>query len=513
MKTVLVALNSSYTHTNLAVPAISDAAEKKGITCTVVEDNVNAPYERLLYKLVKENADIYGFSCYIWNVGLMSELARDIRRLLPSCKMIFGGPEVSYRAESFINENPYIDYVISGEGEESFPSLCLDISEGKADKRVIYSAPYAGFEESGIYYTRAEGIVYYESSRGCPYSCAYCLSQRAGKLRMKSVQKTLDDLLEFEKYNGIKTIKLVDRTFNADIGRAKEILRGLSSDKYTKNYHVELRALLIDKETEEILAGFEKGKLRVEIGIQSTNRETLGAIGRHGDVYEEIRRCREIVKPGNLTVHLDLIAGLPYEDIKSFGKSFDDLYGIGNELQLGILKILSGCTMERDCNKYGMIYSSRPPYTVLKTAWMNEDDFALLRGIDALNERLSNSGKFAYSFPYLPQKYGSPFEFFTDLYKYICINQCDDVKSISQNRVYELINAFITEKSMGREARDRLAADYILNETRRVPSFLGVEYAGVNAVNGLKITCRMPFISDGAVVFDRENKTITVIKE
>ncbi|MBQ9746598.1 MAG: DUF4080 domain-containing protein, partial [Clostridia bacterium] len=417
MKTVLFALNSSYSHTSLAVRAIARGMERHALEYEIIEKNQKEKRGSVLASLAEAEADIYGFSAYIWNIADMRAYAASLKKLLPEAKIVFGGPEVLFAGEAFLCENPAVDHIIRGEGEEAFPVLCEKLAGGEACRRIIDAPPYRDFTESGIYYGETgetpHGLVYYESVRGCPFACTYCLSSVTERsIRAKSAERTLADLRGFEQFDDIKTVKFVDRTFNFDRGRAKAIWRGLCGAEYTKEYHFEICASLLDEESIELLTHAPRGKFRVEVGLQSTNPETLRAIKRTLDVRKTLENTRRIYEAGNVCVHLDLIAGLPYEDYATFGRSFNDAYGLCNELQLGFLKILCGCEMERNAERYGIAYSAEPPYEVLKTNWISFAELRRLKLTDELNDRISNSESFRHTFPWLPLAYGNPFEFF-----------------------------------------------------------------------------------------------------
>ena len=411
MKIVLFALNGSYSHTNLAVRAIGVSLRKAGAEVAIVEKNLKDTKLSVLEELVSQNADIYGFSVYIWNAREMFAFASELKALLPNALTVYGGPEVSFENEEFFSAHPEADVILAGEGEESFVSLARSFENGELQTPcIVHSKPYGGFTESGIYYDEIgetpHGLVYYESVRGCPFSCAYCLSSREEGIRAKSVEKTLEDLLAFERFTDIRTVKLVDRTFNFNRERAKKIWRALSEEKYTKEYHFEVSAALLDEESFELLARVPKGKFRLEIGVQSTNPETVRAVSRALDTGKTLRALERLHEKGNLHIHADLIAGLPYEGYASFGRSFDDVYGKGNVLQLGILKLLRGSRMRAEAEKYGIVYSPQVPYRVLKTDALSFSELMRLERIDGLNDRFSNSGKFGYTFPYLPMASG-----------------------------------------------------------------------------------------------------------
>lgn len=518
---MLFALNGSYSHTNLAVRAIGAHLVDSGIQTVIIEKSLKDTRLSVLESLVREKADIYGFSVYIWNVTEMMQFASEVHALLPEAKIVFGGPEVSFEDESFFESHPYIDHIITGEGEEAFVSLCRAISHGEALPGILMPQPYGKFTENGIYYDRIgekpHGLVYYESVRGCPFSCAYCLSSVTEGIRAKSVEKTLEDLLQFEAFDDIRTVKLVDRTFNFSRERAKALWRALSGDSYTKEYHFEVSAALLDEESFEILANAPKGKFRLEIGVQSTNPETVAAVDRRLDTDKTLLALARLHKKQNLHLHADLIAGLPYEDFVRFGKSFDDVYGICDVLQLGFLKLLKGSRMRRDAEKYGIVYSPFPPYQVLKTDMLSFAEITRLHAIDALNDRFSNSGKFLHTFPYLPLASGSAFAFFDGLVSFAEKHfDCHEIARLPQVEAFRLIVEYASTLAGidMEEVRQRLTLDFLMGETRRLPDFLRTETVTAEEKRealsrvpaGIRPGCevvRFPWLSDVPVIVDR----------
>lgn len=531
LKIVLFALNGSYSHTNLAVRAIGVSLQKAGNEVVIVEKNLKDTRLSVLETLVSQKADVYGFSVYIWNAKEMFSFASELKTLLPNALTVFGGPEVSFEDESFFPSHPEADVILAGEGEEAFVSLVRCFENGTLRKPcVIMAKPYSRFTESGIYYDEIgeapHGLVYYESVRGCPFSCAYCLSSRAQGIRAKSAEKALADLLAFERFTDIRTVKLVDRTFNFDRERAKKIWRALSEDIYTKEYHFEVSAALLDEESFEILARVPKGKFRLEIGVQSTNPETVRAVSRALDTEKTLQALERLHEKKNLHIHADLIAGLPYEGYACFGKSFDDVYGKGNVLQLGILKLLRGSRMRREAELYGIVYSPNPPYRVLRTKELSFEALMRLERMDGLNDRFSNSGKFEYTFPYLPKICGSPFGFFDGLCDFAEERfACTEIARLPQTEAFRLLWEYAqminrTKKPLPlEEIRQRLSLDFLLGETRRLPAFLHTEtvsaeekYRALSSVEAKYRpaceTVRFPWLSERIAIVDRVRKTV-----
>ncbi len=525
MKIVLFALNGSYSHTNLAVRAIGACLETAGETVKILEKSLGDTRLSVLEALVSERADVYGFSVYIWNVREMMQFASEVKVILPNAKIVFGGPEVGFEDESFFEEHSYVDYLIQGEGEDAFPMLIKALRMGADIPSIIMAKPYENFINGGIFYDRIgekpKGLVYYESVRGCPFSCAYCLSSVQDGIRAKCAEQTQQELLAFEQFDGIRTVKLVDRTFNFDKERAKTLWRALASDAYTKEYHFEVSAALLDEETFAILSEVPKGKFRLEIGVQSTNPETIAAVDRKLDTQKTLAALDRLHEKRNLHLHADLIAGLPFEDFERFGASFDDVYGRCDVLQLGFLKLLKGSKMRREAEFYGIRYSPFPPYQVLETASLSFGDIVRLHAIDALNDRFSNSGKFAYTFPYLPMASGSAFRFFEGLRVFAETEfHCREIKSLPQVEAFRLIYEYALTLSVDHEeVKERLSLDFLLGETRRLPSFLHTETVSAEEKQeallavpakdraGCEVV-KFSFLGEGIRVIDRVSRRI-----
>lgn len=474
MRVVLFALNGSFSHTNLAVRCLRQSLEKEDFEVLIIEKNLRDRREDILECLYEAHADIYGFSCYIWNIEEMLGFAADLRGLVKNAKLLFGGPEVSFESERFSSLD-FVDCIISGEGEEALAEICCCIREGRAFPKVAVGRERS-MPNEGIYYRVGETdreLLYYESSRGCPYRCAYCLSSACGKLRAKAVESVLADLAAFEAL-GMKgrTLKFVDRTFNFDIGRANAIWRALLSEMYTGCYHFEICASLLNDESFEILEQFPKGKIQLEIGLQSTNPETLAAVSRHIKPSEVLAATKKIHDMGNIHVHLDLIAGLPYESYERFGRSFDEAYACADMLQLGFLKLLHGTALRRDAGKYGYIAMARPPYTVLCHALISREELYRLGGIADLLDRFYSSGRFERSLDFAISHVASPFAFFEGLLDHIAEKDGRSIRKISQPDAFGLLYGYVCEQLPSARLADfeeKLHADYASHETRQMP--------------------------------------------
>lgn len=478
MKIVLFALNGSFSHSNLGLRCLRPHLEFVGYDVVLVEHTLRDRRAHILERLYREHADVYGFSCYIWNLGEMLSISRTLHELLPHSRIIFGGPEVSFATERFDGMD-WIDAIVCGEGEYVLTELCGKMARGETFTRVQRGHTPPRLENAGILYRDGEtcgGILYYESSRGCPYSCAYCLSSATHGVRLKSVEETLADMERFESLAvDCRIIKFVDRTFNADVKRANAIWRALLEPKYTKKYHFEVCATLLNEESFNILAQFPPGKMQLEFGLQSTHVPTLAATSRHIDPQRVIDSVRRIHEKGNIHVHLDLIAGLPYETYERFGKSFDDAYGCCDLLQLGFLKLLWGTELRARAEEYGYRCLPEPPYTVLQSNWITYDEMCRLTHIAEVLERYLESGRFTHTLWYLIPLMRSPFRFWEGLCVYLQKRDSRPLQRISQPDVFRYLLEYAEQSVDGAEhARliEMLGADFSQHEHKNPPNFL-----------------------------------------
>lgn len=374
-----------------------------------------------------------------------------LNEALPDSIIVLGGPEVSYNPNAVLNENPWCKYVISGEGEYPFAALCDAIKTGlienipglcfrNGDSNFI-SSPYTDDKEPPSPYCDEyfsllnRRIAYLETSRGCPYSCAFCISGRCGGVRFFSIERAKSEMLMLAK-SGTQTVKLIDRTFNANKSRAKELWRFIISEHgkgIPENvcFHFEIAGDILDEESIEILNSAPKGSIQLEIGMQSFNEETLAYINRKTNTSKLIENIKKLLAPANLHIHIDLIAGLPFEDLKSFEDSFNIGYNLrSNMLQLGFLKLLHGAEMRKNSKKYPCIFSNDPPYEVISTPWLTESELHILHNVEDALERLCNSGRFIETVDYVINSLNiSPFEFFKIFGNYAA-KHCDHFVSL-----------------------------------------------------------------------------------
>ncbi len=476
MKVVLFTLNGSWSHSSLALRCLRQPLEAAGHEVTLIEFTLRDRTSHILEQLYAAHADLYGFSCYIWNITEMLSIGETLARLLPQSHIVLGGPEVSYATERF-ERMDWIATVVCGEGEDVMPMLCQRLADGQPMPKTVKGTPAKDFFDAGILYRNQEkcgSIVYYESSRGCPYSCAYCLSSATHGLRAKSVEQTLSDLQAFEALDGeVRIIKFVDRTFNADPKRANAIWQALLEDRFTKHYHFEVTASLLNEESFEIFAKFPKGKLQMEFGLQSTNPQTLAAVSRHINPQKVISAVRRIHNMGNIHVHLDLIAGLPYEDYASFARSFDDAYGCCDLLQLGFLKLLYGTPLRERAEEYGYRTLAKPPYTVLESKWLTYPDMQRLSHIAETLERYMESGRFAHTLWYLDARMPSPFAFWQGLSERLCA-EGKPLQKLSQNDAYRILLEYAAGLAgvESEQLKQMLTTDYAEHEHKNPPWFL-----------------------------------------
>lgn len=497
MKIILTAINAKYIHSNLAIYSLKAYAKKYAEHIFLAEYTINQQLDEILMDIYKQKPDVLCFSCYIWNTSYVETLIREIHKILPSLPIWLGGPEVSYDAEEVLRRLPEVTGVVKGEGEETFLELASYYVEGKGEeylcgiKGISYRKHDGEIEENQwreimdlskvpfVYEDMDEfrnKIIYYETSRGCPFSCSYCLSSVDKCLRFRDL-KLVKKELQFFLYNEVPQVKFVDRTFNCKHDHALEIWRYIAeNDNGITNFHFEISADLLNEEELALLGTMREGLVQLEIGVQSTNPKTIGEIKRTMR-FEKVSDAVKRVNAGrNIHQHLDLIAGLPYEDYESFGKSFNDVYALSPEqLQLGFLKVLKGSYMEEHTEEYGLVYKSLPPYEVLYTKWLSYEDVLKLKRIEEMVEVYYNSGQFSYTLEHLTGEFATPFAFFEQLGEYY---EKHAFHMISHSRItrYEILLGFV-EKYVSERVdfyRELLVFDLYLRENiKSRPVFAG----------------------------------------
>ena len=475
MKVLLTAVNAKYIHSNLAIYSMKAYAEQKGcpgVEIQLAEYTINQQQDGILRGIYEKKPDLLCFSCYIWNISFVRELIRDVKKILPKTRIWVGGPEVSYDAEDFLKEMPQVTGVICGEGEETFAEVVRTYAQWEKQEQ----EPGKLADVPGIVYRDGEKlvftgnrdilnmdelvfpyenlslfehkIIYYESSRGCPFSCSYCLSSIDKKLRFRSlllVKKELQFFLDHQ----VPQVKFVDRTFNCKKEHAMEIWKYIKEhDNGITNFHFEIAADLLTEEEIGLIAAMRPGLIQLEIGVQSTNERTLQEIRRKTSFQEICKKVRAVAEGENVHQHLDLIAGLPYEDYKSFQKSFCDVYALRpQQLQLGFLKVLKGAYMEEMADAYGCVYKSKEPYEVLKTKWLTYGEISRLKGIEEMTEVYYNSGQFFYTLEALVKEFPDAFTMYEELADFY---KRKGYFAVSHARIsrYEILREFLQEKGI-----------------------------------------------------------------
>lgn len=438
MKILLVAINSKYIHSNLAVYTLRANAGIYKDRVEIAEYTINNRQDDILAEVYKKGAHAVCFSCYIWNIEYVTEIAEELKKISPDTEIWAGGPEVSYEVEKFLKEHPCFSGVMIGEGENTFREMCGYFCGDT--KSLTDIAGIAVRDDSGeIVFTKgrepgdmsayefaydtdtdfSNRIIYYESSRGCPFSCSYCLSSVDKHLRFRDITKVKEELKFFIDQK-VPQIKFVDRTFNCKHDHAMAIWQFIKdNDNGVTNFHFEISADLINDEELNFLSGLRPGLIQLEIGVQSTNPETIKEIHRSMKLSRVKEVTEKILGFGNIHQHLDLIAGLPYEDYETFIKSYDEIYSLHpNQLQLGFLKVLKGSFMYEHAKEYEVTYHHNPPYEVLSTRWLSYKDVLEIKKVEEMTEVYYNSGQFEVVMKLLYHIYKSPFEFMKKLGDY-----------------------------------------------------------------------------------------------
>lgn len=506
MKVLLASIDSKYIHSNLAIHSLKRYAEtiqtkdfinSNTLVIEIAEYTINQRPQKVLADIYKHDADIIMLSCYIWNKSFMGKLLDDLAHVKPDVELWLGGPEVSFDGDKVLEEFPNVRGIMTGEGEETFWQVLND----NLDAGVVYrnaegnivsmpqreildmdSLPFA-YGDLEKFENR---IIYYESSRGCPFRCSYCLSSVDKKLRFRSLDLVKREL-KFFLDNNVPQVKFVDRTFNCDHDRTMEIWRFIGdNDNGVTNFHFEMAADILIEDEIALLNDLRPGQIQMEIGVQTTNLRTLQAIQRPMDFDKLSRNVEAVKNGGNVHLHLDLIAGLPYEDMESFEKSFNDVFRLRPEkLQLGFLKVLKGSPMADCCEEYGLKYTAAPLYEVLETKWVSYDDLLELKQIEEMVEVYYNSGQFARTMEMLVDAFetldrdlmsdhgGGAFGLFRALGGFYEARGLD-MMSLSRNSRYELLLEFgrrYVEEGILLEA---MILDYYSRENVKTrPAFLG----------------------------------------
>lgn len=485
MKILLVVCNAKYIHSNLAVYDLQAYASDYADHIVLKEYTINQQKDDIMRDIYLEHPDVVCVSCYIWNLSFVKELMADLIKILPGADFWAGGPEVSYDAEKFLTENSEFKGVMVGEGEETFKELAgYYVEKNPQDLKDMTGICYRDGDQiihNGwrqimdlssipfIYKDLSEfknRIIYYESSRGCPFSCSYCLSSIDKKLRFRDTE-TVKKELQFFIDNKVPQVKFVDRTFNCKHDHAMAIWKYINEhDNGVTNFHFEISADLLREEELQEMSTMRPGLIQLEIGVQSTNPDTIKAIHRTMD-FEKLKGIVDRIHSfGNIHQHLDLIAGLPYEDYDSFRHSFNDVYALKpQQLQLGFLKVLKGSHMMEMCREYGIVYKTQEPYEVLSTKWLDYDHVLKLKTVENMVEVYYNSGQFQNTLEYLENFFQDAFSIYERLGSFYMEKGYGDV-SHTRMRRYEILLEFledVPEISMD-QVKDQMVYDLYLRE-------------------------------------------------
>ena len=485
MKILLAACNAKYIHSNLAVYDLQAYASDYADHIVLKEYTINQQKDDIMRDIYLEHPDVVCVSCYIWNLSFVKELMADLIKILPGADFWAGGPEVSYDAEKFLTENSEFKGVMVGEGEETFKELAgYYVEKNPQDLKNMTGICYRDGDQiihNGwrqimdlssipfIYKDLSEfknRIIYYESSRGCPFSCSYCLSSIDKKLRFRDTE-TVKKELQFFIDNKVPQVKFVDRTFNCKHDHAMAIWKYINEhDNGVTNFHFEISADLLREEELQEMSTMRPGLIQLEIGVQSTNPDTIKAIHRTMD-FEKLKGIVDRIHSfGNIHQHLDLIAGLPYEDYDSFRNSFNDVYALKpQQLQLGFLKVLKGSHMMEMCREYGIVYKTQEPYEVLSTKWLDYDHVLKLKTVENMVEVYYNSGQFQNTLEYLEKFFPDAFSIYERLGSFFMEKGYGDV-SHTRMRRYEILLEFledVPEISMD-QVKDQMVYDLYLRE-------------------------------------------------
>ena len=493
--TALVAVNAQYIHTGLGVRSIAAYVRREtGNPIQVLEFTINNLEQDVLAALYESKADTYLFSCYIWNIESILRIVGNLRQLLPDAHIGLGGPQVSYQAKTLLAAEPAVDFIVVGEGEET---VCQLIGLLRANAPLAECLGIVYREGEHIIATRTREplcldalafaypdldslqhrIVYYESMRGCPFSCSYCSSSIEHGVRKRSLPLVFADLAVFLAQR-VAQVKFVDRTFNCDKTHALGIWEWLvANDNGVTNFHFELSGELLDEETLDFLSGVRPQLFQFEVGVQSTHLETLQEIDRPANLALLFSRVRRLIAPGNIHVHLDLIAGLPYEGYARFQTSFNDVYAYQpHQFQLGFLKVLPGSAMERRAQAYGLLYSKNAPYEVLMNRWLSYPQIVLLHGVATMVNVYYNSFRFQHILSHLVVLFPDAFSFYLALWLHY--QQETQGKPLSDIGYYALLDSFVRAQGLATTEEMQWLAKYDLllhDKPRKLPAWITVD--------------------------------------
>lgn len=526
MKLIIGCLNSKYIHASLSPWCLLGGVRefcKTQVNAAVIESTINADLDDFVESIGK--ADVYAFSCYIWNIEQTLYICSKLKEK-SNCKIVLGGPEVAYRAKDVLRDYDYIDFVLSGEGEFNFPKLVDAINNNLLFSEVdgltyrqndnVLSNPEKEYTTtpptpySKEFFESLGGrICYIETSRGCPFRCAFCLSGRCSSLRFFDIETVKENIILLAN-SGTKTVKFVDRTFNANPRRANEILNFIKDNYGTKIpkgvcFHFEIAGDILTVDTLDILSQMPTGAVQLEIGMQSFNEDTLSAINRKTDTKKLIKNIKTLLNFNNMHIHIDLIAGLTGEDMRSFKNSFNIGYNLrAHMLQMGFLKLLYGSDMRENGDKYPCEYSEKPPYEVTSTPWLAADEISMLKNCEDALERLYNSGRFLLTLEFLTEEIGiEPFDIFFNFGNAVNGNK------LSLSLYTEKLFNFYKDKCDSEILREKIVCDMLCcGAEKHIPDCLKIKdplYKKVKAVLSEKLGNNFGF----AILYS-ENKVFAV---
>ena len=490
MKVLLTAINSKFIHSNLAIRYLKAFTEDLNYDCTLREFSINDRDEKVLEEIIKEKPDVVAFSTYIWNIEMVKRLSSLIKIVNKNIEILYGGPEVSYDSLNILKELEG-DYIICGEGEKTYREF-IEYKLGKGniqDIRGLYfkendeviangNRPLMSMNEIVFPYKEDENldnkIVYYEGSRGCPFNCKYCLSSTTHGVRFLDIDRVKKEL-QFFIDKKVKLVKFVDRTFNCNFKFSMAIWEFLINADTKTQFHFEISADILKPQELELLRKAPKDRFQFEVGVQTTNDDVLSRINRFVNFSDIKEKVVELLEIRNIKQHLDLIAGLPGEDIVSFKKSFNDVYSIEpEEIQLGFLKLLRGSSMREEAEEYGMKYSPFPPYEILETKDVSYDELLVLKKVEHMVDKYYNSQKFNNIIKYLIKSFDTPYDFYLALGNYFDLKGYFD-RNIGNSEYYKVFLDFNSEitKLDSNILRDIIKYDYLkFNKRRGMPDFL-----------------------------------------
>lgn len=495
LRVVLVAINAQYIHTGLGARSLAAYLRQETTLDIILQEyTINQREADILQALVETEGDVYLFSCYLWNIQMALNLAQDIRQLCPAVHIGLGGPQAGYQPPAFLLDHQAVDWLLQGEGEDALCQLlqalatCRPVTQCpglvcRHEGKLIQNPPPPPLSMDRLAFaypdiaSLSHRIIYYESMRGCPFSCSYCTSSLERGVRKRSLSLVFADLSIFIE-NKVPQVKFVDRTFNCDKKRALALWKWLvAQDKGYTNFHFELAGHLLDDEMLHFLSTVRPGLFQFEIGVQSTSTATLEAVDRKGDVAQVLAQARKLLAPGNIHLHLDLIAGLPREDFKGFQASFNRVYGCRpHQLQLGFLKVLPGSAMESRAKEYGLVYRKTAPHQILQNQWLSYQQLCLLEGVAHMVDTYYNSGRFAHGLQVLEPLFADGFSLYQALWFFY--HHKTEGRPVSHMDTFNILFAF--GQAQGFPSLDALQwalrYDLLLHQKpRKLPAFLTLD--------------------------------------